>query len=1051
MPPKRKSTASTPVSTNPSKRAKPTAAVTPARTNRTRKNDSPPTARASLLKKPPTENTTSAKNSTIKRTPKKVEHQDAVEGENDSTPRLRKRLVIPGYRDTTSESSLSSPEPESAATAITGANNYDDDNDDDDEEEEIWEDVVAPLVPAAVTPSAAIPAIPEGELQLTLNAPVAAAPLPGKKKGASLEERRIRILTHCIHVSYLLYHGRVRNQWCNDPEVQGLLLSQVTTGIIKDHERMAERLVEKEKEKRRRLKKEAKGKGKRSKEVEEDDGLGGLENTTDPILGPLGTVLHWWRKKFKVTAPGLRKLGYKSNQRLKAEGVAATEEGDAYTFHWGVGRKTVFARRGETIKGIRGFREAAEKLAGSRDVGAQLLTALLRALGYEARLVFSLQPLGFGFTAVEEASEDSPSKTPSKASNKEEEKTPVPKKRKRQPKNEPSDSELSELSEDEGGFLKTSTTKPKDKDPYDDDLRYPIFWTEIISPFSKKIIAVTAFPSVLIGSTPEVLAKFYPRSAAAVKAKQIMAYTISYSSDLSAKDVTLRYHPSKKNTFRLPPQQVPYSDIMFDWFLSALQPYLKPKGDWTALDFKEASELEPPELEAKPQHNTTSISGFKNHPDLILERHLKREEAIRPGCEHVQTFTSGKGAKQVTEKVFRRSDVVLCKTVENWYREGRVLIPGAQALKQVKRRAVTLTRKREIEEKTRAGEEALQGLYSLDQTQLYDPPPIEDGVIPKNGFGNIDLYVPTMLPPGAVHIPLKGTARVAKKLGIDYAEAVVGFEFRQQRAVPEIQGIVVAEENEELVRDAWHEEEQERRRKEDTKREKDTLARWRRFLLKARVLKKLRAEWEASHGAEMEKVDVNPFVRKGATAEKAKVPEEISKANLENTAAYGGGGFVPNGQEEEEDKLVWDAEEQEAGGFLAEDEEQEPGGFMLEDDEQEMPPHEAEGEGGGGFLVEIIEDDDNEPTNTKPSTLPVPGRGMMSLRDMLDASNTPAAPEEEEEEQEESEEEQISPYFNTKKTPNRAKGATSTRVRRAVKAGTYSEEADEEAEDDFDE
>lgn len=578
---------------------------------------------------------------------------------------------------------------------------------------------------------------------------------------------------------------------------------------------------------------------------------------------------------------------------------------------------------------------------------------------------------------------------------------------------------------------------------------HPIFWTEIISPHSQQIIALTAFPSVLIGSTPEVLAKFHPRGTAATKAKQIMAYTISYSSDLSAKDVTARYLPSRKNPFRLPPQQVPYSDIMFDWFPSALQPYLKPNGEWTAADFKEASELERPEEEEKPQHNTTSISGFKNHPDLILERHLKREEAIRPGCEHVQTFTTGKGAKQVSEKVYRRSDVVACKTVENWYREGRVLIPGAQALKQVKRRAVTLTRKREIEEKTRAGEESLQGLYSLDQTQLYDPPPIEDGVIPKNGFGNIDLYVPTMLPPGAVHIPLKGTARVAKKLGINYAEAVVGFEFRQQRAVPEIQGIVVAEENEELVRDAWRQEEQERRRKEDSKREKDTLARWRRFLLKARVLKKLRAEWEATHGAEMEKVDVNPFVRKGATTEKSKAQEETSKAIVENGAGYGGGGFVPDGQDEEEGGFMRDDEEQAAGGFLAEDEEQEPGGFMLEDDEEEMPPPEAEG-GVGGFLVEIIEDDDDEPTDTKSSTAQIPGRGMMSLRDMLDAANTPMDADEEEEE-EEDEEEQSSPYFKTKKTPNRANGTTPRRVRRAVAEDTDSKEASEEADDDFDE
>lgn len=43
------------------------------------------------------------------------------------------------------------------------------------------------------------------------------------------------------------------------------------------------------------------------------------------------------------------------------------------------------------------------ELKGSRDFGAQLFTALLRALGIETRLIFSLQPLGFNFGKQEDA------------------------------------------------------------------------------------------------------------------------------------------------------------------------------------------------------------------------------------------------------------------------------------------------------------------------------------------------------------------------------------------------------------------------------------------------------------------------------------------------------------------------------------------------------------------------------------------------------------------------------------------------------------------------
>jgi len=109
------------------------------------------------------------------------------------------------------------------------------------------------------------------------------------------------------------------------------------------------------------------------------------------------------------------------------------------------------------------------------------------------------------------------------------------------------------------------------------------------------------------------------------------------------------------------------------------------------------------------------------------------------------------------------------------------------------------------------------------------------GFIPKNDFGNIDLYVPSMLPEGAVHIPCmiiiiseshnlmcmltcidKGAAKVARQLGFDYAEAVVSeyavlddpqfifsdqtsFEFKKQRAFPVITGIVAAAEHEDTI------------------------------------------------------------------------------------------------------------------------------------------------------------------------------------------------------------------------------------------------------------
>ena len=125
--------------------------------------------------------------------------------------------------------------------------------------------------------------------------------------------------------------------------------------------------------------------------------------------------------------------------------------------------------------------------------------------------------------------------------------------------------------------------------------------------------------------------------------------------------------------------------------------------------------------------------------------------------------------------------------------EGRTVREGSQPLKVVKVRAGTVNKMRELEvlKEAGAGEseggeggvggEATQGLYARSQTEVYRPDPVINvsisilclqgvylffpvqGKISKNNFGNIDLYVPSMLPEGAVHIPCESLSfRVEK-------------------------------------------------------------------------------------------------------------------------------------------------------------------------------------------------------------------------------------------------------------------------------------------------
>lgn len=82
------------------------------------------------------------------------------------------------------------------------------------------------------------------------------------------------------------------------------------------------------------------------------------------------------------------------------------------------------------------------------------------------------------------------------------------------------------------------------------------------------------------------------------------------------------------------------------------------------------------------------------------------------------------------EPVFSRANVISgLKTAETWMRLGRVVMEGEQPLKMAKVRAVTIGRKRAMglgEDLSATGQddEAVQGLYAENQTQLYIPPPV---------------------------------------------------------------------------------------------------------------------------------------------------------------------------------------------------------------------------------------------------------------------------------------------------------------------------------------
>lgn len=875
---------------------------------------------------------------------KKAKLADVLDAESKN-PSGRNHIKTFSLGSDDSDSSLSDVDSDEfedvlePGTKKTLAANVQDDQDEDEEDIE-WEDAGAKPQEGA---SSRAP-LADGPIELIFRKDDneidygAAAAATSGKKGPTKREKEARVRTHQMHVQFLLWHNSIRNRWSSDQLVQQTLVQQLPPQIKKeiDKWKRASGLSPAETpRKATQAKDEKRGKQKKPDPRTQRDwgrpsqrmevGRADMSHG-DPIIPLMKVLAAYWKKRFAIVAPGLRKRGYGTKQALKqAIHSFRNDEHDP-------------EEHGERIRNITEFREAAKKCEGSRDLGAQLFTALLRGIGIESRLVASLQPSGFGWTKAEQMLPRKPAKsidsdTPSDDSDEEEAKSiseiaksrpssrsrPIPKSRKSTGSAiDPVKLDIeTEDDSDDASLIDITPSAPRRRpQKYDRDNPFPIYWTEAISPITNKVLPVS--PLILnspVAATPEVLYTFEPRGAKAEKTKTVIAYVVAYSSDGTAKDVTVRYlknriWPGKTKGFRFPVEKIPiynkhgkikrYED--YDWFKRVMSGYRRPDLMRTAVDdVEDSSDLVPqlpPKKEVKDEVDT--LQSLKASADYVLERFLRREEALRPGVKPVRTFVSGKGNNLKEEPVYRRSDVERCLTAESWHKEGRRPKSGEAPLKLVPVRAVTLTRKREAEEHERqTGQKQMQGLYSWDQTEYIIPPPIENGVIPKNAYGNIDCFVPSMVPKGAVHVPLRGTVRMCKKLDIDFAEAVTGFEFGNKRAVPICTGVVVAKENEKLLIDAWTKFNEEQRRKEETKMEKLVLDLWRKFVMGLRIREQVHDSY--GDGTEL------PALTQGMSRDQ---PIALDDDDEDDNMNSGNQPFA------DEDTL--------GGGFLLDDEEDQP-------------------------------------------------------------------------------------------------------------------------------
>lgn len=234
----------------------------------------------------------------------------------------------------------------------------------------------------------------------------------------------------------------------------------------------------------------------------------------------------------------------------------------------------------------------------------------------------------------------------------------------------------------------------------------------------------------------------------------------------------------------------------------------------------------------------SNVEGFKHHPVFVLERHISRYFALKPGTK--------KAGMHRGEAFYPREALAELHTADRWLRDGLEVRPEelGKPYKVVKRRGVKDAPQADpngVKTEEEEGQEELSvipmpdatvtKMYGRWQTQQWQVPTAVGGVVPKNDRGNVHCPpLASELPKGTVHLQMPRLGPICKKLGIDYAPAMTGFDIRGGRSVPVIEGVVICKEEEATVLEAYLEDERLREERTAERRKQEADAAWRQLL-----------------------------------------------------------------------------------------------------------------------------------------------------------------------------------------------------------------------------
>ncbi|ORC92117.1 putative DNA-repair protein [Trypanosoma theileri] len=235
-----------------------------------------------------------------------------------------------------------------------------------------------------------------------------------------------------------------------------------------------------------------------------------------------------------------------------------------------------------------------------------------------------------------------------------------------------------------------------------------------------------------------------------------------------------------------------------------------------------------------------TLTSLQRHPLFVLENEIARYEGIHPK-DNTTIVGSVKG-----HTVYKRSAIVNLRSRDGWLRVGRCLINEEETPYKV------------VPPPASRPFSSPSAFFGVWQTKPFEPLPLRsDGTLPLHGRTHWYIVLDKPIPPGLVHIREPNIARVARRVGVEFGLAVMGFRRRrlsERRFAPWetlIDGIVVKETDSVNILHAYNDWKQLTEEQEAAKRRQRSNCWWMHFAQRLLATQRVREQYleGAMHGA----------------------------------------------------------------------------------------------------------------------------------------------------------------------------------------------------------